>query len=143
VYYYWEFFCENISSNLVTLRDLVSTLELTLRLPSITFQVPQIVPTWHEHTLQDRYLRWPIKCNQAQCAEQGDQIGPIFAHWAIVYFGRLFYYKSNTNFWLPFSIHASKKLGINFDQKWVWLHFGRIFQKTRLVTLMPRHSTYI
>jgi hypothetical protein len=47
--------------------------------------------------------------------KQGDQIGRIFADWAIINLGRFF---------APFS---AKKACINIEKRWVWLHFGRIF----------------
>jgi hypothetical protein len=46
--------------------------------------------------------------------EQGDQIGPIFAYWAIVHFGRFFNHRRSPYFWYTFYI---VKVSINFDLK--------------------------
>jgi hypothetical protein len=46
-------------------------------------------------------------------ASQGDQIGRIFAHWAIVFFGQLNEnYRSSANSWATFFPY---QLCINFD----------------------------
>jgi hypothetical protein len=47
--------------------------------------------------------------------EQGDQIGRIFA--------------SLDRFLMNFISRTNTSLCINFDQKWVGLHFGRFFYK--------------
>jgi hypothetical protein len=44
---------------------------------------------------------------------QGDQIGQIFAYWAIVYFWQFFYYRSSRILGLRFSL---EELCINFDK---------------------------
>jgi hypothetical protein len=61
-------------------------------------------------------------------ARQGDQIGRIFAHWAIVVFGQfLVNYRSSPHFLLPFSQLRSC---INFNKKQVGPHFGRFFENS-------------
>jgi hypothetical protein len=66
---------------------------------------------------------------------QGDQIGRIFAYWAIVKF-KLFYvkYKSSSNFGRTF-FHR-KKCCIYFDKKTGWATFWAIFSQTHLVNLV-------
>jgi hypothetical protein len=55
--------------------------------------------------------------NHAQ--RQGDQIGRIFAHWAILYSGQ---------FPVNESSPGCLKIDANeFAQKWIGLHFGRFF----------------
>jgi hypothetical protein len=69
---------------------------------------------------------------------QGDQIGRIFAHWALVVFGQLFEnYRSSPYFW---AIFPRKKLCIDFNKKWVWATFWAIFSQTHLVTLVSTHT---
>jgi hypothetical protein len=58
-------------------------------------------------------------------AFQGDQKGRIFAQWEIAYFRQFFEnYRRRTNFWLLF---PRFRLCINFVEKWVAIHFGRLF----------------
>jgi hypothetical protein len=55
---------------------------------------------------------------------QGNQIGRIFAHWVIVYFGLCIEnYRSSPIFWIPV------KVTHKFWQKWVGPHFGWFFHK--------------
>jgi hypothetical protein len=70
--------------------------------------------------------------------EQGDQIGRIFANWAIVYFGQLYENFRISPHFGPFFF--SVKLYIDFDQKWVGLHFGRLFLK---LIWSPRQCMYL
>jgi hypothetical protein len=57
---------------------------------------------------------------------QGDQIGRIFAQWAIAYFGQVFIiYRSSKKFCAT----IFQLLCINFDIKWVGLYFERFFHK--------------
>jgi hypothetical protein len=61
---------------------------------------------------------------------QGDQIGRIFAQWAIIYFGQFLKITEVAH------ILCCKYKGcINFVQKRVGRHFGRFLSKPRLVTL--------
>jgi hypothetical protein len=58
---------------------------------------------------------------------QDDQIGRIFAHWAIAYFGQFFEnYRSNPNFWDTI-FHGQTKN--SQTKKFVGLHNGRVFHK--------------
>jgi hypothetical protein len=59
---------------------------------------------------------------------QGDQIGRIFARWVIVYFGQFFFKLQKKPNCLILEL-ARKKLCINFDKKWVGLHFGQYLPK--------------
>jgi hypothetical protein len=67
--------------------------------------------------------------------EQSDNIGRFFAHRATVYFDQ-FFENCNciTKIWPTFSAFEVMYACINFDEKWVGLHFGRFLQ-TLLVTL--------
>jgi hypothetical protein len=58
--------------------------------------------------------------------EQGDQIGWIFPHWAVVSFGH-FLTITARNFWPTFFLQF--KLCTNFDKTWAGLHFGWLFFK--------------
>jgi hypothetical protein len=60
--------------------------------------------------------------------QQGDQIGRIFAGWAIVFFGQFFskIMKAAQSFG-PFFPHF--RLYIRFGKKRLGLHFGRFFHK--------------
>jgi hypothetical protein len=59
---------------------------------------------------------------------QCDQIGRIFAQWAIVYFGQLLKkHKSSPNFCATFSLKYRQC--INLVKNWFRLHFGRLFYK--------------
>jgi hypothetical protein len=56
-------------------------------------------------------------------SNQGDQIGRIFACWAIVYSGQVFEnYKSNPNCWAIFVPGTS--YAYIWIRNWVGLHFG-------------------
>jgi hypothetical protein len=60
--------------------------------------------------------------------KQGDQIGRIFAQWAIAYFGQWFEnYRSSAYFWATF--FPQYQLSINFYKKIVWATFSALFQK--------------
>jgi hypothetical protein len=81
--------------------------------------------TWLTPTTGSFYQRW---------IQEGDQIGRIFAHWAIVFFGQFFeHYRSSPNFPATF-IH--KKVAYKFWQKQLDT-FWAIFSQTHLVTLKP------
>jgi hypothetical protein len=68
-------------------------------------------------------------------SKQGDQIGRIFACWAIIFLVQFFKnYRSNPNFWA--AILSGKKC-INYNKIWGGLQFKRFFQKTILVILFP------
>jgi hypothetical protein len=70
-------------------------------------------------------------------AGQGDQIGRIFANWVIVYFGQFYEnYKSSTHI---LGIFSAVKFIHKCLKKCVGLHFGRFFDQTHLVTLMPEY----
>jgi hypothetical protein len=56
----------------------------------------------------------------ARC--QSDQIGRIFAYWAIVYIGQFFKLPKYVALILGHFFHG-KKCCINFGKKWVGLHF--------------------
>jgi hypothetical protein len=62
---------------------------------------------------------------------QGDQIGRIFAHWAIVFFVQCFKLQKYGDFcatffsFLTFSGKSDKSL----TKKWDGQHFGRFFRK--------------
>jgi hypothetical protein len=66
--------------------------------------------------------------------DQDNQIGRIFAHWAIVYFDE---FLKMTEAAQTFGLHtfSSAKVMYLFRQKWVGLHFGRFFSPTHLVAL--------
>jgi hypothetical protein len=67
-----------------------------------------------------------------QCG-QGDQ---IFAQRAIVYFGK--FKKQKTYMYIPqyFATFCHEHFSyINFDKKWIGLHFWRFFSQTHLGTL--------
>jgi hypothetical protein len=73
--------------------------------------------------------------------EQGDQIGRIFAKWAIVYFGYIFKnFSSNPDFRAA-SFHCKIYLLI-LTKQWVWLHFGQFFTHSsgRAVLEVVLHS---
>jgi hypothetical protein len=76
------------------------------------------------------YVKLPTSVGSA--CKQGDRIGQIFAHWAIVYFGQFFdNNKSSTNLW---------KLCTNFSQPWGRATFWAILLQTHLVTMLVRKS---
>jgi hypothetical protein len=51
------------------------------------------------------YRRYDTFQHKYDRSYKGDQIGRIFAHWVIVYFGHLFEnYRTSTNFWGTFSL---------------------------------------
>jgi hypothetical protein len=79
--------------------------------------------------------------DELACHFQGDQIGRIFAYWAVVYVGQFSEnYRSSVNSYTTFSRYT---LCINFGKKWVGLHFGRFFSQTHLVTVHHRNlSSY-
>jgi hypothetical protein len=79
-----------------------------------------------------------LRCKKNQGSqEQGDQIGRIFAHWAIVISGHFFLlHKEPTFFGLLFpqgegclSILTKSRIGS---------HFGRFFPQTHPATLLKR-----
>jgi hypothetical protein len=53
---------------------------------------------------------------------QGDQIGRIFAHWAIVYFGHVFKKIQKERKYVG-NIFPANKFCINIYKILVWLHF--------------------
>jgi hypothetical protein len=59
-------------------------------------------------------------------AMQGDQIGRIFAYWAIVFFGQ---------FYEKYSSSQKVKVIYKFRQKMGWAKLWAIFSQTHLVTL--------
>jgi hypothetical protein len=68
---------------------------------------------------------------------QGDQIGIIFAHCAIVYFGQLFEnYSSSLDF-------LAEKCNNVFRQKMARATFWAKFSQTHLVTLMACHVQFL
>jgi hypothetical protein len=68
---------------------------------------------------------------------QGDQIGRIFAYWAIVFFGQFFEnYRRGTNSWATFFHGKSNALILTKIE--LGLHFGRFFSQAHLVTLAVR-----
>jgi hypothetical protein len=63
-------------------------------------------------------------------ANQGDQIGRVFAHWVIVYFGQWFGIdKSSARFWATFLMVPVMYC---LHKKCVGPHFGRLFHKSIL-----------
>jgi hypothetical protein len=71
--------------------------------------------------------------------DQGDQIGRIFAHWAIVFFGKFKNYKVGQIFWATF-YHS--KCFVLILTKMGWAKFWAIFSQTH-VTLLTRARTII
>jgi hypothetical protein len=65
---------------------------------------------------------------------QGDQIGRIFAYWAIVFFGQFFYYRSSPYF-RYFFLTIDRVLFILTRKYWLGYILGD-FPPTRLVTLL-------
>jgi hypothetical protein len=66
---------------------------------------------------------------------KGDQIGRIYAQWAIVYFGQCFEnYWSGANFWATL-FHGTSYVLIMTKNGWAT--FWATFSQTRLVTLSP------
>jgi hypothetical protein len=59
---------------------------------------------------------------------QGDQIGRIFAYWAIVYFGHLLKITEVGSVGNFFQQKKNQKI-IYFDKKRLGLHFGDFFHK--------------
>jgi hypothetical protein len=72
--------------------------------------------------------RFKVKALFSSQDNQCEQIGRISAQWVIVYFGRI--YHAFLSYFIPWL-----SLFINFDTKWVGIHFGRFFSHTHLVTL--------
>jgi hypothetical protein len=69
--------------------------------------------------LQQQIAILPMLVDVSSSTYIGDQIGRIFAHWAIVYFGQVFEnYRSTQMF-----------VSTNFDKKWLGIHFGRFCLK--------------
>jgi hypothetical protein len=71
--------------------------------------------------------------------QQGDQIGQIFAHWAVVYFGQCFEnYRSSGKFWTTL-FHGASYASILTKNRWatIWATFSQ----TRLVTLSGSHNS--
>jgi hypothetical protein len=59
---------------------------------------------------------------------QGDQIGRIFAYWAVVFLGLFFEnYISSPKIWA--TIFSGKNYALILANNSVGLHFGRFFQK--------------
>jgi hypothetical protein len=59
------------------------------RKPNVTF-LKRHFPRLSRHKDRAQLER----TGQRWVAAQGDQIGPIFAHWAIIFFGQIFYHRS-------------------------------------------------
>jgi hypothetical protein len=74
------------------------------------------------------------KSNESSARNQGDQIRRIFASWAIVHFGKVFFIITEKTMCLGYLL-TRKKLCINVDVKCVGLHFGPILSKAHPVTL--------
>jgi hypothetical protein len=74
----------------------------------------------HTHAYIDEFVSTYI---------HGDQIGRIFAHWAIIYFGQWFEKLQKENiFWAAFS-HGTSYVFI-LSKKRVGLHFGDFFKNS-------------
>jgi hypothetical protein len=73
--------------------------------------------------------------NKGKAGRQGDQIGRIFAHWGIVYFGHFF---ENKIICPPLrtTFFPRKKLCIKYCPKIGWATFWETFSQTHLVTLL-------
>jgi hypothetical protein len=69
-------------------------------------------------------------------SQQGDQIGRIFACWAIANFVRFSKSTFSSSPMFLATIFDGNKICINLNKKFVGLHFGRVFPKTQLVTLL-------
>jgi hypothetical protein len=63
---------------------------------------------------------------------QGDQIGRIFAHWVIFFFGQF----------LKMTFLGYFKPKVKVMLKWVGLPFGRFFSQTHMVTLLTVFLVY-
>jgi hypothetical protein len=61
---------------------------------------------------------------------QGDQIGRIFARWAIVFFGQIFKnYRKSLNSW-PAYFQGKSYVYINFAKNWLGYILGNIFKNS-------------
>jgi hypothetical protein len=70
-----------------------------------------------------------LATKRRQQLHQGDQIGRIFAHWAIVYFEHFSKFSDVAEFF-SFAYHFPQlTLYITFNKKWVWLNSGQFFRK--------------
>jgi hypothetical protein len=63
---------------------------------------------------------------KSEACKQGDQIGRIFAFWAVVILGSFLKITEVAQIFGYF-LYDTYKLCIRFDKKWVGLHFGRFF----------------
>jgi hypothetical protein len=68
-------------------------------------------------------------CRWFECRNQGDQIGRIFAYWAIVYVLWAVFEKITEVEKIFIYFFLQHKLTFNFDKNWVGLHFGRTCHK--------------
>jgi hypothetical protein len=71
--------------------------------------------------------------------KQGDRIGRIFAHWAIVFFGQFFYLCKRKPKQCGLLL-TTVKVGINFDNKMGRKTIWAIFTQTHTVTFITRQK---
>jgi hypothetical protein len=61
--------------------------------------------------------------------EQCDQIGRIFADWAIIYHGHFLKFTEAAEIFALLISHVNSYVPINFDKTCAGIHFGRFFHK--------------
>jgi hypothetical protein len=67
------------------------------------------------------------------CVRQSDQIGRIFSHWVIVYFGNFF--KNPAFLPILLAIFPRLRICIDFEEAWVWATFWATLSQAHPVTL--------
>jgi hypothetical protein len=97
---------------------------VTYRIGAVTFQVSRSPITSERSKVCRNYALL-----------QGDKIGPFFAHWAIFYSGQFFLiYRSSPHMSWGYVLFPRLRI-LTLTEIRVWLHFGRFFSPTHLVTL--------
>jgi hypothetical protein len=75
----------------------------------------------------------------SSACSQGDQVGPLFTYWVIIYFGQFFKLQNELTFLGIF--YTGESYVLILTKKWVGLEFGWFFHK--LIWSPWLHQSYI